>query len=94
MRSTDILKAHYKEWADTTKNPTHKEYATTMYNAVLNGNHKEVYSELGSNTTPLYDPVRDILYKSINEAAVAYKVSQSSMGINYKRYGLTKMKIK
>lgn len=93
MRNKYILKEHYKQWADTAKNKFHKEYATIMYNAVLNGTHKETYSELGSLATPLYDPENEIIYRSIGEAARAFKVSPASMGINYKRYGLIKKKM-
>ena len=93
MRNKYILKEHYKQWANTAKNKFHKEYAITMYNAVLNGTHKETYSELGSLATPLYDPETEIISRSIGEAARAFKVSPASMGINYRRYGLIKKKM-
>jgi len=86
-----IVTEHYKNWMETTKNKHHKEYAEMMYQAMLDGNYKEVYSALGRSKQALYDTNRDVTYKSVVEAAEAYKVSKTTMSINYLRYGLKKV---
>lgn len=91
MIRKELLLNHYESWANTTNNKWHKEYAETMYEAVLNGDHVEVFKELGSNGKRLYDPVNDITYNSVREAAQAFKVREDTMSINYLRYGLKKV---
>lgn len=91
MIRKEFLLNHYENWANTTNNKWHKEYAETMYEAVLNGNHVEIFKELGSNGKRLYDPVNDITYNSVREAAQAFKVREDTMSINYLRYGLKKV---
>ena len=86
-----ILIDHYKTWSETTNNKYHKEYAEMMYTAMLDGNYKEVYSALGRAKQALYDTNRDVTYKSVVEAAEAYKVSKTTMSINYLRYGLKRV---
>lgn len=65
MRNTNqreqTLLEHYKTWMETTKNKHHREYAEIMYAAVLNGNYKKVYKELGANKKALYDPSEILL---------------------------------
>ena len=87
----EIVREHYKNWIETTNNKHHKEYAEMMYTAMLDGNYKEVYSALGRSKQALYDTNRDVTYKSVVEAAEAYKVSKTTMSINYLRYGLKKV---
>lgn len=89
----EILREHYKIWSETTKNKYHKEYAEIMYKAMLDGNYKKVYSELGANKKALYDPVRNITYRTIQDAANAYRVNIGTMSINYLRYGLKRVLI-
>lgn len=89
----EILKEHYKTWMETTKNKYHREYAEIMYAAMLDGNYKKVYSELGANKKALYDPKRDITYRTLKEAAEAYRVNIGTMSINYLRYGLRRVMI-
>lgn len=86
-----LLLDHYENWVNTTDNKWHKEYAQEMYDAVLNGNHIEVFKELGLNGKKLYDPENDITYNSVREAAKAFKVTEQTMSINYIRYGLKKV---
>ena len=86
-----ILIDHYKTWKDTTKNKYHKEYAEMMYQAMLDGNYKEVYSALGGSKQALYDMNKNVTYRSVVEAAEAYKISKTTMSINYLRYGLKKV---
>ena len=88
-----ILIDHYKTWSETTNNKYHKEYAEMMYQAMLDGNYKEVYSALGGSKQALYDTNRDVVYRTMVEAAEAYKVSKTTMSINYLRYGLKKVVI-
>jgi hypothetical protein len=92
MKSTDILKEHYKNWADTTQNPVHRRYAEDMYNAVLNGTHKEALREYGGYTSMLIEPSSGRIFNSIQEAADAFGVKYHTMQINYIRYGLKKIK--
>ena len=87
----EILLNHYKIWKDTTRNKYHKEYAEIMYKAMLDGNYKEVYSALGGSKKALYDPRKNVTYLTINQAAEAYKVSKTTMSINYLRYGLKRV---
>ena len=87
----EILLNHYKIWKDTTRNKYHKEYAEIMYKAMLDGNYKEVYSALGGSKKALYDPRKNVTYLTMNEAAEAYKVSKTTMSINYLRYGLKRV---
>ena len=87
----EILLNHYKTWKDTTRNKYHKEYAEIMYKAMLDGNYKEVYSALGGSKKALYDPRKKVTYLTMNEAAEAYKVSKTTMSINYLRYGLKRV---
>ena len=87
----EILLNHYKTWKDTTRNKYHKEYAEIMYKAMLDGNYKEVYSALGGSKKALYDPRKNVTYLTINQAAEAYKVSKTTMSINYLRYGLKRV---
>lgn len=89
----EILREHYKTWMETTKNTYHKEYAEIMYKAMLDGNYKQVYSELGANKKALYDPRRGVTYRTISEAAAAYRVNIATMSINYLRYGLKRVMI-
>ena len=89
----EILKEHYKTWMETTKNKYHREYAEIMYAAMLDGNYKKVYSELGANKKALYDPKRDVTYRTLKEAAEAYRVNIGTMSINYLRYGLRRVMI-
>jgi len=91
MIRKELLLSHYENWANTTNNKWHKEYAEIMYEAVLNGNHVEVFKELGSNGKRLYDPENDITYNSVREAAKAFKVTEHTMSINYLRYGLKRV---
>ncbi len=91
MTRKELLLNHYENWANTTNNKRHKEYAEAMYEAVLNGNHVEMFKELGSNGKRLYDPENDITYNSVREAAKAFKVREDTMSINYLRYGLKKV---
>jgi hypothetical protein len=91
MMRTEILLSHYENWAKTTDNKWHKEYAEAMYEAVLNGDHIEVFKELGSRGKRLYDPENDITYNSVKEAAEAFKISEPVMSVNYLRYGLKKV---
>lgn len=97
MRNTNqreqTLLQHYKTWMETTKNKHHREYAEIMYAAVLDGNYKKVYKELSANKKALYDPKRDITYRTIRDAAAAYKVNIGTMSINYLRYGLRRVMI-
>ena len=86
-----ILIDHYKTWMETTKNKYHKEYAEMMYAAMLDGNYKQVYSALGGSKQALYDTNKNVTYRSVVEAAEAYKVSKTTMSINYLRYGLKKV---
>ena len=86
------LLSHYEIWKETTNNPFHKDYAEQMFYAVLGGNYKEVFKELGINGKRFYDPVRDVIYSSVREASKAYKVGEDTMSINYLRYGLKKLK--
>ena len=88
-----ILIDHYKTWSETTKNKYHREYAEMMYTAMLDGNYKQVYSALGGSKQALYDTNRDVVYRTMVEAAEAYKVSKTTMSINYLRYGLKKIVI-
>jgi len=87
----EILLNHYKTWKDTTRNKYHKEYAEIMYKAMLDGNYKEVYSALGGSKKALYDPRKNVTYLTMNQAAEAYKVSKTTMSINYLRYGLKRV---
>lgn len=87
----EILLNHYKTWKDTTRNKYHKEYAEIMYKAMLDGNYKEVYSALGGSKKALYDSRKNVTYLTINQAAEAYKVSKTTMSINYLRYGLKRV---
>lgn len=87
----EILLHHYKTWKDTTRNKYHKEYAEIMYKAMLDGNYKEVYSALGGSKKALYDPRKNVTYLTMNQAAEAYKVSKTTMSINYLRYGLKRV---
>ena len=87
----DILREHYKTWSETTKNKYHREYAEMMYTAMLDGNYKQVYSALGGSKQALYDTNKNVTYRSVVEAAEAYKVSKTTMSINYLRYGLKKV---
>lgn len=87
----EILLNHYKTWKDTTRNKYHKEYAEIMYKAMLDGNYKEVYSALGGSKKALYDPRKNVTYLTMNEAAEAYRVSKTTMSINYLRYGLKRV---
>jgi hypothetical protein len=89
----DILREHYKTWMETTKNKYHREYAEIMYQAMLDGNYKKVYAELGKNKKALYDPKRDITYRTLSDAAQAYRVNIGTMSINYLRYGLRRVMI-
>lgn len=86
-----ILREHYKTWSETTNNKYHKEYADMMYKAMLDGNYQEVYSALGGSKKALYDPRKGITYLTMNQAAEAYKVSKTTMSINYLRYGLKRV---
>ena len=86
-----ILIDHYKTWSETTKNKYHREYAEMMYQAMLDGNYKQVYSALGGSKQALYDTNKNVTYRSVVEAAEAYKVSKTTMSINYLRYGLKKV---
>ena len=87
----EILLNHYKTWKDTTRNKYHKEYAEIMYKAMLDGNYKEVYSALGGSKKALYDPRKNVTYLTMNQAAEAYRVSKTTMSINYLRYGLKRV---
>lgn len=87
----EILLDHYKGWKENTNNKYHKEYAEMMYQAMLDGNYKNVYSALGGSKQALYDTNKNITYRSVVEAAEAYKVSKTTMSINYLRYGLKKV---
>jgi len=87
----EILIEHYKTWKDTTRNKYQKEYAEMMYKAMLDGNYKQVYSALGGSKKALYDPRKNVTYLTMNEAAEAYKVSKTTMSINYLRYGLKRV---
>jgi hypothetical protein len=62
-----------------------------MYQAMLDGNYKQVYSALGGSKQALYDTNKNVTYRSVVEAADAYKVSKTTMSINYLRYGLKKV---
>ena len=86
------LLTHYEVWKETTDNPFHKDYATQMWNAVLGGHYKRTFQELGVNGKRFYDPVKNVIYPSVREAAKAYKVGEDTMSINYLRYGLKKLK--
>lgn len=87
----EILLNHYKTWKDTTRNKYHKEYAEIMYKAMLDGKYKEVYSALGGSKKALYDSRKNVTYLTMNQAAEAYKVSKTTMSINYLRYGLKRV---
>lgn len=87
----EILREHYKTWKDNTRNKYHREYAEMMYKAMLDGNYKKVYSALGGSKKALYDPRKNVTYLTMNEAAEAYKVSKTTMSINYLRYGLKRV---
>lgn len=89
----EIITEHYKTWKDTTKNKYHREYAEMMYQAMIDGNYKEMYSALGGSRQALFDPRKNVTYGSVVEAANAYKVSKTTMSINYLRYGLKKVVI-
>ena len=86
------LLSHYEIWKETTDNPFHKDYAEQMWHAVLIGKYKEMFKELGANGRRFYDPVSNIIYPSVREAAKAYKVREETMSVNYLRYGLKKLK--
>lgn len=78
---------HYKVWAETTRSGEHRDYAETMLQAVIDGNHKEVWKRI-SNAKALYHPDTKQYYHSIEEAALDYNITSKSMQKNYYKFGL------
>lgn len=86
--SLNILENHYRNWADNAINPEHRKYAIKMYNAVLDGNHVEVFEEEGEYR---YINQHGRKFKTAKEMAEAYKCSEGNMRENYKRYGIKRI---
>ena len=85
----EIIKNHYKKWSVEAKNPNHRDYAKKMYMAVLNGTYKETFEEEGSYRFMTEDGRR---FRTLKQVADAFKTSEGNMNVNYKRYGVKKIK--
>lgn len=89
----EMLLTHYKRWMETTINENHKEYATNMYEAVLNGNHAEVFKNIG-NSTDIFIAESGRIFYSVKEASKFFNLSLNSIAKGYKYYGLRKISIR
>lgn len=85
----NIIKNHYKKWMTEAKNPNHRDYAKKMYNAVLNGTYREIFEEEGSYRFMTADGRR---FRTLKEVSQAFKTSEGNMQVNYKRYGIKRIK--
>jgi len=85
----EIIKNHYKKWSTEAKNPDHRKYARKMYESVLNGTYKETFEEEGSYRFITESGRR---FRTLEDLALAFKTSRTNMAVNYKRYGVKKIK--
>lgn len=88
-----IITEHYKKWAETTKNETHRSYAKSMYEACVNNNYKEAYKRFYSAASIYQDVITRKVYWSLNEAAEAKGLSLGSLKSNYANYNLRKIRM-
>lgn len=84
-----IIAEHYKKWSTEAKNPDHRQYARKMYESVLNGTYKETFEEEGSYRFITESGRR---FRTLEDLASAFKTSRTNMAVNYKRYGVKKIK--
>lgn len=84
-----IIAEHYKKWSTEAKNPNHRDYARKMYESVINGTYKEIFKEEGSYRFMTADGRR---FRTLKQVADAFKTSEGNMNVNYKRYGVKRIK--